>query len=121
MVAHVLFRALSIGLIGRAAGQTASLYELTAKNFMQAAQQPITWLLQLESGMSGGVTASTMLQAAEYYHVRNQQKGIRVGRVNLLQYPELRRVLCEYDCPALVAYKLGHKQVRIPLPGSPCT
>ena len=70
------------------------IYQLTAQNFATAAAQPVTWLLAIEPGQGAGLTAPSLLQAARYYNQAQTGKGVRVGKVDLVQSPELRRVLC---------------------------
>ena len=84
------------------------IYQLTAQNFATAAAQPVTWLLAIEPGQGAGLTAPSLLQAARYYNQAQTGKGVRVGKVDLVQSPELRRVLCGGGaCPAMLALRPG--------------
>ena len=110
-------RALLAAAVGAACAQTASVYEITSRNFQQASSQPVAWLLQLESPWStNGQQVMAALrpvvqQAAQYYNAMYTSKGVRVGRADLQQQAELRKAFCTgADCPSLVLMQNGRAQ-----------
>jgi hypothetical protein len=91
--------------------------EITQRNFNQAAQMPVAWLFQLESPWSaqGRAAASllqpVMLKAARYYNEQLPARGVRVGRIDMQNAPELRAHFCDSNvCPPLILYKGGRLQ-----------
>ena len=84
---RVLLPVLSCMCTIPARAQTSQLFELTTENFVQAAKQPISWLINVEQpSVAQSRTAATMLrpaltQAVAYYHGAQQQKGVRVAHV----------------------------------------
>ena len=60
----------------------ATVYELTENTFLTAAQQPVTWLLQVNSGGAPALALSEHIrQIGEYYNTAQTSKGVRVGKV----------------------------------------
>jgi hypothetical protein len=88
--------------------------ELTASNFVQAAQQNVAWLIHIEqssnpqSRAAASLLQPAMAQAAQYFHAFNPKKGVRVAHVDIQTSSELRPILCDTSvCPPLVMYKRG--------------
>ena len=110
---------LAFGIVASANAQAGTLFEITSQNFQQASKQPVAWLLQLESPWSPtGQRITTALrpimqQAAQYYNSMYTSKGVRVGRVNLQNAPDLRQAFCSggSECPAIVLMQNGRAQV----------
>ena len=88
-----------LSLLGLLTGAHAqSLVELTAQNFVQAAQMPVSWLIHVEqlsnpqSAKAAAVLKPALAQAVQYYNGPTaQHKGVRVAHCDIQQQPRLRQ------------------------------
>ena len=81
--------ALTLGLLAAAYAQAP--LELTTANFVQAARQPVAWLIHVEqptnaqSLQAAQVLKPTLAQCASLYHgsASGQARGVRVAHVDV--------------------------------------